>query len=73
MRTHEQIITDANGPSAVGRVIGVEPGTVKQWRRLGSIPAPHWKALVEHGLATLEELADAAAARRTTPTEGAAA
>lgn len=63
MRTHEQIIVDADGPAKVGHAIGVEPGTVKQWKRLNSIPAPHWRAVVDAGLATLEELADAAANR----------
>lgn len=67
MRTHSQIISDAGGPSAAARLIHAQPGTVKQWRRLDSIPAPHWNALVTAKLATLKELADAAATRRATP------
>jgi len=64
MRSHQQIIEDANGSSAVARRIGAEPGTVKQWKRLDSIPAPYWAALAGEKIATLEELAEAAAARR---------
>lgn len=64
MRTHRQIIDDAKGPSAIARAIGAEPNTAKQWRRNGSIPAPYWAALALAELATLEELADAASARR---------
>lgn len=62
MRTHEQIIIDANGPSALGRLIGVDPGTAKQWKRLNSIPGRYWAALAEAKVATLEELANAVAA-----------
>lgn len=65
MRTHQQIIIDAKGPAAVARIIGAASGTVKQWRRTDSIPAPYWQAFAHHELATLNELA-AAAARRLT-------
>lgn len=64
MRTHQKIIEDAGGPSAIAKVTGAEPGTAKQWKRLDSIPAPYWAAINEAKLATLEELADAAATRR---------
>lgn len=67
MRTHGQIISDAAGPAAVAKRISVRPGTVKQWRRLDSIPAAHWNAIVAAKLATLKELADAAEARRIRP------
>lgn len=63
-RSHQKIIDDAEGPTAVARLIGAEPGTVKQWRRLSSIPAPYWDDLTKAGIATLEELAAAAATRR---------
>lgn len=65
MRTHESVITEAGGPTKLGKAIGVDGGVVKQWRRLNSIPAPHWRAIVDAGHATLDELADAAASRRT--------
>ncbi|MDP1598988.1 hypothetical protein [Phenylobacterium sp.] len=64
MRSHQQIITDANGPSAVARIVGAEAGTAKQWRRNDSIPAAYWAAMADAGLATLEELAVAAASKR---------
>lgn len=66
MRSHQQIITDAGNPSAVARLVGVEPGTAKQWKRTDSIPAPYWAAIAGAGKATLEELAEAAAAKRQT-------
>lgn len=73
MRTHRQIVVDAGGPDAVAGITGAQPGTAKQWKRADSIPAPYWKALVDAGKATLEELADAAASRRTSTEAGAAA
>lgn len=63
MRTHEQIIIDAGGPAAVSKLVPAAAGTVKQWRRTNSIPAPYWRSIADHGLASLEELADAASAR----------
>ena len=65
MRTHQQIIDDSQGPSALARVVGAEPNTAKQWKRNDSIPAPYWDAIAKAGLATLEELAAAAASRRS--------
>ena len=64
MRTHIDIIDAAGGPSALAKVIKVDANTVKAWKRIGSIPAAHFTALAEAGLASLEELAAAAAARR---------
>lgn len=61
MRTHDQIIVDAGGPTVVARQVGARPGTVKQWRRAGSIPAPYWQALALLKLASLDELAGAVA------------
>jgi hypothetical protein len=65
MRTHEQIIADADGPTALGKAIGIDPNTVKQWKRNKSIPAPHFRRIVDAGLATSDELIDAAAQRST--------
>lgn len=64
MRSHQQVIDDAKGPSALAHTLGVEPGTVKQWKRNNSIPAPYWQAISEADIATLDELAAAAATRR---------
>lgn len=71
MRTHEQIILDAGGYQATAAKIdgndATLPGRVRFWLRRKSIPADHWNAVVTAGLATLQELADAAEARRLTP------
>ena len=61
MRSHDQIIVEAGGATSVARRIGALPGTVKQWRRAGSIPAPYWQAIAALNLATLDELAAAVA------------
>lgn len=65
MRTHQQIIDDAKGLSALARSVGAAPNTAKQWRRNDSIPATYWAAIASNGFASLEELADAAEAKRT--------
>ena len=67
MRSFRQIIDDANGPAALAHRIGVAPDTAKQWKRNDSIPAPYFEAIRAAQLATLEELAVAAAARRGVP------
>lgn len=59
-----EIIARSGGPAALGRLIGIEPNTVKAWVRLNSIPATHWQAIAAFGAATLDELAEAAASRR---------
>lgn len=56
-------------PTELARRIGEDANTVHAWKRLDSIPAPHWKAIAGAEIATLEELAEAAANRR----QGAAA
>lgn len=64
MRTHEQIIIDGGGTKAFAEAIGAPPNRVNQMRRSDSIPAPYWKSVVDAGLATFEELAEAAERRR---------
>lgn len=64
MRTHQQIIEAASGPSALARALGIDAGTAKQWRRGDSIPAPYWAAIAAAGIATLEELAEAASMKQ---------
>lgn len=66
MRTHQQIIKDAGGPTSVAKVANAEPGTVKQWRRLDSIPGRYWVDLAAAGLATMDELGQAAKAKAQT-------
>lgn len=63
--SHSEIIARADGSAALARKIGQDPNTVKAWKRTDSIPAPHWQAIADKGVATLQELAEAAAAKRT--------
>lgn len=66
MQTHADIIRRAGGPSAVSERIGI-PGrvhTVRSWAQRNSIPGERWKSFADAGIATLEELAQAAAAER---------
>lgn len=73
--SHRDIIELGAGPAAVARDISehevrqgracVDANTVKAWKRTDSIPAPYFEAFAAVGLATLEELAAAAAVRRT--------
>ncbi len=65
MRSHSQIIKDAGGPSRlIARLALSTPVyTVRSWVARNSIPAPIWRSLADHGLATLEELAADAAQR----------
>lgn len=62
--THADIIEAAGGASALARAIGADPNTVKQWKRGDSIPAPYWQSIAEADIATLTQLAEAAAAKR---------
>jgi len=63
-------IFNRTGATEMARRIGVsDANTVHAWKRTESIPAPYWKALAEAEIATLEELAEAAANRRARPTK----
>lgn len=66
MRTHSTIIRDAGGPVAVLEVLrlAVSIFTVRSWVHRDSIPGEHWKAFSDAGIASLEELAAAAALKR---------
>lgn len=61
---HRDMIDRAGGIAELGRKIGVDPNTVKAWKRLDSIPAAYWARLSREGVATLTELAEAAALKR---------
>lgn len=67
-RTHAEIIAAGDrkttGVAAFANAISVTRNRVYPWERTDSIPAPYWSAVVDAGLATLEELANAAALRR---------
>lgn len=62
--THAEIIARNGGSAKVARTIGEDPNNVKGWKRLDSIPAAHWRKIVEFGLASYLELARAAEAKR---------
>jgi len=64
MRSHQQIVADA-GAERLLELFGpsVSFRTIRSWKTRNSIPAPYWQTLVDHRLATLEELAACAAAR----------
>jgi hypothetical protein len=74
MLSHADIIDRADGPAAVSRKISlieqdagrpsVDPNTTKAWKRTDSIPSAYWHSFKEAGLATLDELASAAAEKR---------
>ena len=63
-RTHSQIIDEAGGPTKFGAAVGGDGNVAKGWMRNNSIPGPYWDAAAKAGLATLEELAEAAAAEK---------
>ena len=72
MRTHLQIIQDAGGYREFATKVRQVPARVRFWERRAAIPAEWWSAVAGAGLATLEELAVAAAAKRqptTTPAD----
>jgi hypothetical protein len=67
MRSHSSIIKDAGGPTVLHRTLGLEDEklhAVRSWFQRDSIPPEYWPTMVDHGLATLDELALAAEAKR---------
>ncbi|MBI1406158.1 MAG: hypothetical protein GC145_08545 [Caulobacter sp.] len=63
MRTHSDIIAAAGGASRLARALKAPPNRAHQWKRLDSIPPRYWPTIAARGLASLEELAVAAARR----------
>jgi uncharacterized protein YjcR len=63
MRTHKEIIRAA-GIDTLADHLGVSVHTVRSWAQRGSIPAEYWAAMAKASIATLEELAAAAALKR---------
>lgn len=64
MRSFQEIIKDAGGPTKLAQRISAPLENAKAWKRNNSIPAPYWQAIEEAQVATLQELAAAAAAKR---------
>ena len=63
MRSHDQIVREAK-PERLVELTGVSIHTARSWIQRNSIPAEHWAAVAGEGIATLDELAAAAAAKR---------
>lgn len=75
MRTHSQIVRD-HGAQALRRLLvdrgyDISPTTPQRWADRDSIPDYAWQTLAEEEVASLEELA-AAAARKAEATRAAA-
>lgn len=65
MRTHRQIIQLAGAATVIERAaLPVSLHTVRSWQQRDAIPGEYWAALAGADIATLPELAHAAAARR---------
>jgi hypothetical protein len=62
-RSFEQIVKDV-GDGVLAETLGVSPHQPRDWRLRKSIPPEHWRAIAEHGFASLEELALAAETKR---------
>ena len=57
MPTHSDILKSTEAVSKVVEVTGRSIHTVRSWRQRNSIPAEYWGAVVDAGLASLDELA----------------
>ena len=68
-RTHAEIVR-SHGAQALRSLLidrGYQlpnPSTTQRWADRDSIPGEYWNAIADAGIATLEELATAAAARK---------
>ena len=63
MANHAEIISRNGKDADVAAKLGVNLHQVRDWRLRNSIPAEKWQAISDASLATLEELAAAAAAK----------
>ena len=65
MNLIDRILPNIKSAETIAQQLGIEsPNTVIGWRRRNSIPPEYWQRLSENGIATLEELAAAAAQKR---------
>lgn len=64
--SHRDLIHRGGGPAKFGDSLEppVSGNTVKAWSLNDSIPGPYWQSIADAKLATLEELAAAAEAKR---------
>lgn len=72
MATHADIITRTGTDAEVAQTLGVNLHQVRDWRLRDSIPAERWHAIAKADMATLDELAEIAAAGAATPSQSAA-
>lgn len=68
MRTHSEIV-NAAGADRLATLRRVSLHTARSWAQRDSIPAEHWSDIVKADLASLEELADAAALKPRKPAD----
>lgn len=64
MRTHAEIVVAAGKSEEVALRRRVSVHTVRSWIQRDSIPSEHWAAFARDGVATTDELAQAAEAKR---------
>ena len=69
MRTHAQIVREYGAQALRNLLVGRgcdlgNPSTTQRWADRDSIPGEYWNAIAEAGIASLEELAAAAAERK---------
>jgi hypothetical protein len=63
MSSFKHIVERAERDHDLVSLLGVQKHQVRDWKLRDSIPPERWQAFATHGLATLEELARAAAGR----------
>lgn len=63
MVTHSDIVKRAGPDAKIALARKVSIHTVRAWKQRDSIPAEHWAGFVADGIATYDELAEAAASR----------
>lgn len=68
-RTHEEIVRGFGASKMAhalrDRGVLISIGAPQRWAERNSIPSEYWAHLAELGVASLEELAEAAAAKRS--------
>ena len=69
MRTYLDIIKSAGSYKELAAKLGLKPERVRFWERRESIPTEHWRHVAASGIATLEELAEAAELQAATAAE----